>query len=159
VVLSVSPLVRELMLCLGDPDTETVVSQAGITMLFTLLQPLAEPGLQLQLPTDERALTLARALLERPTDHDTLEGWADRLATSASTLRRAFLAETGLTFTEWRTQARLFAALPLLAPRMSIERVALQVGYASTSGFVEAFRRHFGHTPGAHHRPLRTIPA
>jgi AraC-like DNA-binding protein len=34
-------------------------------------------------------------------------------------------------------------------------RVARRVGYASLTGFVDAFRRHFGHTPAAHFRPAR----
>ena len=71
-------------------------------------------------------------------------------ATSASTLRRAFVTETGLTFSEWRTRARLDAALPLLAARVSVGQVACQVGYASRSGFVDAFRRQFGHPPATY---------
>ena len=151
-VLAVTPLVRELILCLAEPGLETPVSEAGATMLFSQLAPLSQSGLSLPMPTDERAVELANALLARPSSHRTLDQWARELATSPSTLRRAFVAETGMSFSEWRAQARLQASLPLLADRMGVARVALRVGYSSSSGFVSAFRRQFGHSPGAYHR-------
>lgn len=57
-----------------------------------------------------------------------------------------------MTFTDWRTQVRLRASLPLLADGLPVAGVARRVGYASLNGFVDAFRRHFGHTPAAHYR-------
>jgi AraC-like DNA-binding protein/quercetin dioxygenase-like cupin family protein len=151
-VLAITPLARELLLHLSQHDDPSPVSEAGQTMLFALLEPMPSAGLHLPLPTDPRAAAVAHAMLERPADDFALDTWAERLATSASTLRRAFLSETGLTFSEWRTQARVRSSLPLLAGRMPVERVALEVGYASTNGFVAAFRRSFGYPPGAHFR-------
>ena len=153
--LTVTPLARELLLCLGEPGIETPVSAAGATVLFAQFRRSQPAPSTLPMPVDERAVDVARALLERPWRQDTLEQWARQLATSASTLRRAFLAETGLTFGEWRTRARLDAALPLLAGPMSVGEVAQRVGYASRSGFVDAFRRHVGH-PSARYRATGT---
>jgi AraC-like DNA-binding protein len=72
-------------------------------------------------------------------------------------LSRRFVEETGLTFTEWRTQARLIAALPLLADGAAVANVALGVGYSTPSAFIAAFHRGFGVTPRAYFdRPRST---
>jgi AraC-like DNA-binding protein/quercetin dioxygenase-like cupin family protein len=151
-VLAVTPLVRELLVCLASEEPETKVSLAGRTVLFELLHPLSHDGFDLPIPGDERAAELAHALLARPSDPATLHDWGRRLGASESTLRRAFLTSTGLTFSEWRTQARLRASLPMLHERVPVDAVARRVGYSSTNGFIDAFRRHFGHTPGTHVR-------
>ncbi|WP_238154993.1 helix-turn-helix domain-containing protein [Kribbella soli] len=54
-----------------------------------------------------------------------------------------------MTFPQWRTQLRLHEALRLLAERESVTRVAHRTGWASTSAFIDTFRRAFGHTPGS----------
>jgi AraC-like DNA-binding protein len=128
------------------------VCEASATVLFSQFARAAPTALRLPMPIDDRAADLARALLDDPANQDTLEQWARRLATSTSTLRRAFLAETGLTFTEWRTHARLDAAQRMLDDGWSVGRVARRVGYSSHSGFADAFRRHFGHAPATYRR-------
>lgn len=57
------------------------------------------------------------------------------------------VAETGLGFAEWRQRVRLTCAAVLLTPGASVTQAGLDVGYASTSAFVAAFRRAFGCTP------------
>jgi AraC-like DNA-binding protein len=155
VVLAITPMLRELLLTISQEGLQLRASEAAETLLFALLKPLSQTPLRLPLPTDYRALALAQAVLSRPSDRRTLDEWADYFETSASTLRRAFVNETGLTFSEWRTQSRLRASLALLADRVPVDTVAFKVGYASTNGFIDAFRRHFGHTPGRHYKALR----
>lgn len=149
-VVSVSVLLRELLLCLADEKPATTVSTAARQILFELLRPVDVPGLAVPLPSDERAADLARAILDCPSDTSTLREWGRRLGTSESTLRRGFVTGTGVTFSEWRTQARLRASLPLLQARVPVGVVARRIGYASINGFVDAFRRHFGQTPGVY---------
>ncbi|MBI5090449.1 MAG: helix-turn-helix transcriptional regulator [Actinobacteria bacterium] len=157
--LTVSALARELMLSLGAPGTERAVWEATATVLFAELERASRSRPPLPMPLDERAAELARALVDRPADQATLGQWARRLATSASTLRRAFVVDTGLTFSEWRTRARLEASLPLLAAQMSVERVAAHVGFASRSGFTEAFQRQFGHSAATYRRRVAGFSA
>ncbi|MET0417010.1 MAG: hypothetical protein ABW022_13415 [Actinoplanes sp.] len=38
----------------------------------------------------------------------------------------------------------------MLAEGPLVAAVAARVGYTSTNGFIEAFRRHFGHTAATH---------
>jgi transcriptional regulator GlxA family with amidase domain len=74
--------------------------------------------------------------------------WADDLGASARTIDRVFIRETGLSFGQWRLQARLNAAFVLLMTNGNIARIATEVGFASSSAFGVAFRRTFGLTPG-----------
>ena len=55
-------------------------------------------------------------------------------------------------FERWRTHLRIAEALGRLADGATVTRVAHDVGYASTSAFVAAFRRTTGTTPGAYFR-------
>ncbi len=147
--LTVGPLVRELLLELSSDAPGVPVSSACATVLFEQLgrhDPPTRPTLPM--PTDDRAADVARAILADPASPRTLEDWAKAVAASPSTLQRAFVTETSLTFGEWRARARLDAALPLLANGVSAEQAAARVGYSSRSGFVDAYRRHFGHSFG-----------
>jgi AraC-like DNA-binding protein len=68
------------------------------------------------------------------------------------TLHRLFAKETGLTFGQWRQQARLLFALERLARGDRVIDVALDSGYASQSAFAAMFRKHFGMPPRAFYR-------
>jgi len=149
-VIGVGPLLRELLLALSGPALRAVEESAR-TLLFGLVGAVSDPGVEVSMPVDRRARVVAETLTGSPADPRLLEDWACELGTSVSTLRRAF-ADTGMTFTDWRTQVRLRAALPLLADGVPVAGVARRVGYTSLNGFVDAFRRHFGHTPAAHFR-------
>jgi AraC-like DNA-binding protein len=119
-------------------------------LLFDLLEPIATATIEVTMPTDERALDVARALIADPADARNLEQWGREVGASGRTLTRAFLAGTGISFSRWRTALRLQAALPLLAAGASVATVAGQVGYETPSAFIAAFRRHTGVTPSAY---------
>lgn len=146
-VVTVSPMLRELLLLLTDVEDETPVSEAAATLLFSLMEPSAMPGRGLPMPHDVQALAVARDLLDSPNATWGLDHWARRHHLSVSTLRRRFVDETGLTFSEWRRQSRLQASLRLLADGQTVESVAAGVGYHTATGFIDAFKRHFGTTP------------
>ena len=55
-------------------------------------------------------------------------------------------------FGRWRQQARLFAALEMLAQRKSVTESAVAVGYDSVSAFIEMFRKMLGTTPQMYFR-------
>ncbi|MGO4711276.1 helix-turn-helix transcriptional regulator [Bradyrhizobium sp. 2TAF24] len=103
--------------------------------------------LHLPMPSDERLVRIATALLNRPDDNRTLDTWAQWAGLSARTLRRTFLAQTGTSFAQWRQQARLTHALELLARGEAVATVADALGYASPSNFIAMFRRSFGESP------------
>ncbi|MER5872749.1 AraC family transcriptional regulator [Streptomyces sp. NPDC002044] len=106
--------------------------------------------LPLPQPTSHTAGAVARELARTPSDPRTATEWAENLYTSSTSLRRAFRTETGMAFSEWRTRLRLNHSLCLLEQGHLVSTVAARVGFVSTNGYILAFRRHFGQTPGAY---------
>lgn len=117
--------------------------------LFDLLVSDGQ-ALPLPAPSSPCAVAVADGLRGAPADQRTAGEWAAALHVGATTLRRAFAAETGLTFSEWRTRLRLNLSVPLLARGQMVSTVAQRVGFTSTNGFILAFRRYFGTTPKAY---------
>ncbi len=124
--------------------------------LFGALTSAHHACLELPRPTSPAAEAVARALFGDPGDQRTAAEWAQGLYTSSTSLRRAFRAETGLSFSEWRTRLRLNRSLELLDQGLMVGAVAGKVGFTSTNGYILAFRKYFGQTPGSYAR--RTHP-
>jgi AraC-like DNA-binding protein len=114
-------------------------------------QPEEQP-LRLPLPGDERLARVAHALLDDVADDRRLDDWAHFAGMARRTFMRAFSADVGMSFGRWRQQARLFAALEMLAQSKSVTEVAVVVGYDSVSAFIEMFRTMLGTTPQAYFR-------
>jgi AraC-like DNA-binding protein len=84
----------------------------------------------------------------------TLEQLAQHLDLSPRTLRRR-LATEGATFSSLVDEGRRERALRILrSSRLSIDRVARQLGYTTASSFVRAFHRWTGKTPVQYRRTL-----
>lgn len=66
---------------------------------------------------------------------------------SSRTLRRLTLAETGLSFGQWRQQVKLMHGLEMLARGVPVAEVSDVLGYSSPSNFIAMFRRAFGDSP------------
>jgi AraC-like DNA-binding protein len=123
-------------------------------LVFDLLEPVDVATIQVRMPTDERALEVARALASNPADTRNLAAWGREVRASGRTLTRAFLADTGIPFARWRTMVRIQAAIPLLAAGEPVANVAGYVGYDTPSAFIAAFRRETGVTPGGYFRTV-----
>jgi len=149
-VLTVSPLLRELVLAICAEPVDwpadgrcphlvaLIINEIGrAKTLMTRLPQLREPRLSL----------IARAISDNPADPRTLDDWAELCGASARTLARLFHQDTGMTFGQWRLQARLNEAFILLMTKGEIARTAQTVGFSSQSAFGVAFRRAFGLTP------------
>jgi len=121
-------------------------------LILDLLEPVEVATIQVTMPTDERALDVARALVSHPADQRNLAAWGREIGASGRTITRAFLADTGIPFARWRTSVRLQAAIPLLAGGEPVATVAGYVGYDTPSAFIAAFRRYTGVTPGSYFR-------
>ncbi len=148
-VVSVSPLARHLIGHLGGSleDGPRVRAEA---VLLDVLRPVAGGTIELPLPSDPRARDVAELLIADPADPRSLDELAFAVRSSPRTLLRLFVAETGMTFTQWRVHARLQSAMAYLAEGHTVARVADLVGYASPSAFVAAFRRVTGRTPAGY---------
>ncbi|GAB3479957.1 AraC family transcriptional regulator [Polaromonas eurypsychrophila] len=175
-VIVVSPLLREMVLslemnphaslppegaafALGRPGSKTqggpVLSKAREALLSALLideithadtQPLGVP-----LPHaehgDKRLRALCEAVLRAPAERATLAGWAADMGASERTMARLFRDELGTSYQQWRQQAILAHALPLLARGTPVSQVAAASGYASDSAFSAMFKAAMGQSP------------
>lgn len=110
------------------------------------------------MPRARGARTVAEELMRDPGLDLTVERWASRVLCSARTLRRDFLADTGLTFERWRLLCRLAAAVEFLAAGYDVDQVAALVGFASRNGLTRAFKGQFGLTPHKFGRGLFARP-
>lgn len=132
----------------GDPDV--FFAEPVVIALGEVIEPVAQAALRAPMPAQGPVREVAEQLCARPGDDRTLAQWGTLVGASAKSLARGFLASTGMSFSAWRTQTRLHAALGHLADGLPVTRVAREVGYASASSFIVAFRRHFGHPPSQH---------
>src|ERR1700730_11142900 len=123
-----------------------------ITMLRDEIRQPEQQPLRLTIPREERLARAADALLDDVGDARSLDAWAHGAGMSRRTFMRAFLTEAGMSFGRWRQQARLFAALEMLAQRKSVTEVAIAGGYDSISAFIEMFRTMLGTTPQTYFR-------
>lgn len=148
--LDVTPLLRELVLELVERCPVGEEDEPGMRLARVATDRIAEARtlpLQLPLPRDARALRLAEGLSANPANPARLAELARAAGASPRTIQRLFLAETGLPFAQWRQRLRLLHGATALGEGKSVTEAGFEAGYAGTSAFIAAFRRHFGVTP------------
>lgn len=153
VSLDVSPLVRELVLHAAQRNTlrrDRAADRRLAGVIVDQLVTLPRAPLRMPMPVDARARAAADLLAATPAAP--LARVAHGAGASVRTLERLFLRETALPLGRWRRRARLVVAVRRLAEGASITEVAGDVGYATPSAFVAAFRRELGTTPGRYFR-------
>jgi AraC-like DNA-binding protein len=152
-VIVVSPLLREMVLAL-DPH-ENPVGPAREAMLSGLVvdeithadtQPLGVPMPHAE-HGDKRLRALCEAVLRAPSERATLAEWSADMGASERTMARLFRDELGTSYQQWRQQAILAHALPLLARGTPVSQVAAASGYASDSAFSAMFKAAMGQSP------------
>ncbi|MDP5240502.1 helix-turn-helix transcriptional regulator [Uliginosibacterium sp. 31-16] len=149
-VVSITPLVRELILALSSlPADYDEAGAAGrlVQVLIDQLQHLPEVAFNLPMPVDPRLVRICSALQANPDDSRSVPEWSQLAGLSERSLSRLFMQQTGLSFGDWRQRLRLLLALARLERGERVNRVALDSGYNSPSAFIAAFRRNFGVTP------------
>jgi AraC-like DNA-binding protein len=158
-VFNSSELLFAIVHRMVDWDLHQPVNIAKKHLITTLRDEIQQPDqqpLRLNIPREERLARVTDALLDDVGDDRTLDDWAHIAGMARRTFMRAFSAQTGMSFGRWRQQARLFAALEMLAQKRSVTEVALAVGYDSVSAFIEMFRTMLGTTPQRYLRTRRS---
>jgi AraC-like DNA-binding protein/quercetin dioxygenase-like cupin family protein len=148
-VVEMSGLLRELIGALDADGLDTSRERLlGALVLdeITRSEPLP---LSVPMPTEKRLRVLCEALLADPGNTDPLEYWAASAGASTRTIARLFRQELGMSFSQWRQQAVLARAIPLLTRGRPLSQIAHELGYQSQSAFSAMFRRAFGQSPRA----------
>ena len=154
-VVAVNDLLQSLIEYLATDDLPDGARVHAEALVAEMLIPVSVATINVPVPTDERLRCLADRLLAKPADDRSLADWGRTIGAGERTLSRLFVEDTGMTFSHWRTHARLRAALVLLADGVPVSRVARDVGFRSPSSFVASFRQSTGTTPGAYFRETR----
>lgn len=161
-VLAVGPLLREMLLHARRwPIDRPAVDPAGEVFLAALAGVVEESldhETPLRLPTSRHPVVAAA--MRFTTEHladVTLAEMCAAIGASPRSLRRAFAADTGMTWRRYLLESRLLRAMALLAgPDPTVLAVATAVGFESASGFTRAFRRYCGVSPHAYRRRVDT---
>jgi len=149
-VIGVSLLLHALLLEAVDLPAEYALDgRDGRVMALLLDEIAAMPALALNtpLPRDPRLARLCRALIAAPALEIDIDAMAHKAGMSRRSFTRLFRQQTGMSFSAWRQQACLLAALTRLGGGDSITQVAVDLGYSSASAFTAAFRRVLGAAP------------
>lgn len=152
-VLAVSALLKALIVEAANIDGKRSTDgypDRIAAMILDQLDRAPKLSAALPWPKDERLLALCEALYRDPSDERHAEEWAKELGMSSRTLTRRFEAELGLTLRSWKRRLRLFRAIELLGGGHSVTATAMDLGYASASAFIFAFRSEFGCSPYAY---------
>jgi AraC-like DNA-binding protein len=103
--------------------------------------------LHLPMPQDPRLRRLVEMLLKDPAGKTSKADWAPRIGMSERSMSRLLMQETGMSFGRWRRQLHVILALQRLTKGVSVQTVALDLGYENASGFVTMFRKAVGKPP------------
>ncbi|MCE8021520.1 helix-turn-helix transcriptional regulator [Halomonas sp. MCCC 1A11036] len=162
-VLVVGPLLHQLLLASAEVPAgydETGRDGALIRLILHELRDAATLPLFAPLPCDPGLARLCTMFLQQPSIQASSAEWSQRLNKSPRSFSRFFKQQTGLSFSAWRQQACLLAALPKLTAGVSITAVALELGYDSPSAFSTMFRKALGQPPSIFVASSRTpIPS
>lgn len=148
--VSISPLLSELIqVCVAiiEPYAQDSREFRVMNLILDELKTLPTLPLNLPQPADPRIQAICTTLQQTPSDGSTLADWSARLHLDEKTIQRLFQKGTGMTFGQWRQQARLLLALERIAVGEKIIDVAGQLGYESPSAFTSMFKKQFAMTP------------
>ncbi len=153
-MLRVSPLLRELIVALEPLSQARTGCAREQWLMHLVLDELVQADTQAlgvpmphALQGDKRLRALCEAVLRDPTRQATLATWAAEAGASERTAARLFRDELGMSYQQWRQQALLAHALPMLARGMAVGQVAALSGYASDSAFSAMFKAAMGQPP------------
>lgn len=149
-IVAVTGLLRELLLALTDAVTTPPEADRLRAVLRDRLRRTSQEPISLPAAHDPRLSYACAIALERLETPLPLSALADAAGTTERTLSRLFRRETGMSYPQWRAQARAIHAMILLAQGESVTDTALRCGWSTTSAFIESFSRAMGQTPGAY---------
>nr|MDT0664948.1 AraC family transcriptional regulator [Micromonospora sp. DSM 115978] len=161
-VLAAAPVLREMILystrwpasrTSPDPMADTFFGALGYLVAAWLDHEHEAP---LRLPTTNDPFV--SSIMKYTNDHlvdVSLPQVCAAVGASERTVRRAFLAATGMSWRRYLLESRILRAMTLLAEDVqnkNVIAIAVAVGFQSVSAFTRAFNRYTGQTPTAYRR-------
>ena len=151
-VLAAPPVLREMMryatrwpITRRDADP---AADAFFAALAAVTVECLDDEVPLALPTATDPVVRAVMDATRADLCATARAIARAVGVSERTLRRRFVADTAMTWTDYVTASRIVVAVGLLVEGdRTVAEVAYAVGFGSTSAFTRAFRAHTGEIP------------
>lgn len=145
--VTITPLLAGLLDHVDTQELSEGERSRAEAVIVDLIRP-ADAEVLLHLPERDPARSIAEAVLEDVAAAPSAAEWARRLGVSSRTVTRSFQSETGVGYARWAAEARVHRALELLSAGTSVAETAEEVGFASASAFIAAFKRVTGTTPG-----------
>ncbi|GAD08702.1 arac-type DNA-binding domain-containing protein [Gluconobacter frateurii NBRC 103465] len=149
-IIALTTLLQELIDAVARYPSDYLVPSPASRMVAVLLDQIAsahsEP-LGVPRPSDRRLRRVTDALMVSPEDGRSLSEWQDVAGASSRTLARLFEVETGMSFSHYRRQVQMQAAVGMLASGLPVGEVAHALGYSTASAFAFAFRKTLGSPP------------
>jgi len=159
-ILTVSPLIREMMLHslrwpIERADGDTVSDDFFSTLGHLVSEALGHEA-PLSLPiSDHPIVGAAMAHTKANLSSVTAAQVCQAVAVSERTLRRQFEAVIGMSWRTYLLHARMLQAMALLAaPDQGVQQTATAVGFDSLSAFTRAFTKFAGEAPSSYHRRI-----
>ena len=149
-VITVSPLLRELLVAVGDQELPRAEVTHLRTVLHDQLRRTAHEPISLPAPSDARLARACATALNDLSSPIALSALAHSAGTTERTLSRLFQTQTGMSYPQWRSQARALHAMVLLAEGTTVTETANRCGWSTPSAFIDSFHRIHGHTPGTY---------
>ncbi|SHF58824.1 transcriptional regulator, AraC family [Marinomonas polaris DSM 16579] len=150
-----TPFLKELIVLLVEQGLDNHTEQMTTNLLKVLRDQIAiakNYEIPLLIPNDRRLMAIFVELNQQPNLALTLAEWAVKVGASPRTLTRLCAKEFNQSFAMWRQNIRLVLSLQLLEKSMSIQNIALDLGYQSDSAYIYAFKGLFAQTPSQYRK-------
>lgn len=153
--LTITPLIRALLDELRASPPQLPHTAEDSRMLYVLVDKLSQAsrvGTYLPGSNDPVLSPILDALEKNPADARSLSDWARLVNATERTLLRRCHRDLGMSLAQWKQRLKVMCSLPLLRNGISVETIALDLGYSSSSSFISMFRKLTGETPDEYRR-------
>lgn len=148
-IMLTTPLVSALLHQLRDYPQD-INDPAHLRLLNVLLDQLMNAELIRTYLPHSNHLGLKQILdylHQNPADHSSLDQLAQMSNMTERTLARYSQKELGMSIHEWRQRLKVMKAMSMLNEGRKVESIALDLGYANASAFINMFKRWMTLTP------------
>jgi AraC-like DNA-binding protein/quercetin dioxygenase-like cupin family protein len=153
--LTITPLIRALLEELRMSPPGLVQTSEESRLLFVLLDKMRQTSrVATYLPgsTDPALAPILKALEDNPADGRSLGDWARLVNATERTLMRRCQRDLGMSLSQWKQRLKVMCSYQQLSKGASVEAIAFDLGYSSSSAFIGMFRKLTGETPDEYRR-------